>query len=41
LAACKLVDHSVIDNLYHLKSEFSLAGGELEIIGLKALKTDK
>lgn len=32
---CNLVDHTVIDNLMHLESDFNNAGGRLEIIGLE------
>lgn len=31
---CKLVDHTVVDNLLHLQHEFHNAGGNIDIIGL-------
>ncbi len=32
---CKLIDHSVIENLYHIKDDFTVDGGELEILGIE------
>lgn len=39
LSSCNLVDHTVIDNLHHLRLDFEHAGGSLEIIGLDEFKT--
>lgn len=39
VSACNLVDHTVIDNLHHLKLEFEHDGGTLEIAGLSEFKS--
>ncbi|MEK0421226.1 MAG: hypothetical protein RLZZ161_1077 [Bacteroidota bacterium] len=38
LSACNFVDHTVIDNLHHLKRDFENEGGNLTIIGLEELR---
>jgi len=35
---CKLVDHTVIENLYHIKDDFENEGGEFIIEGIEELK---
>ena len=35
---CKLVDHSVIENLYHIKDDFKNAGGSFTILGIEEFK---
>ena len=35
---CKLVDHTVIENLYHIKDDFKNEGGEFIIEGIEELK---
>ncbi len=35
---CKLVDHSVIENLYHIKDDFENAGGSFTILGIEEFK---
>ena len=35
---CKLVDHTVIENLYHIKDDFKNEGGEFNIEGIDELK---
>jgi MFS superfamily sulfate permease-like transporter len=34
LSNTRLVDHSVMDNLYHFQHDYKMRGGEVEIIGL-------
>jgi MFS superfamily sulfate permease-like transporter len=36
---CKLIDHSVIENLYHIKDDFTVEGGDLEILGIEEFKS--
>jgi MFS superfamily sulfate permease-like transporter len=36
---CKLVDHSVIENLYHIKDDFEAEGGSFTIFGIEELKS--
>jgi MFS superfamily sulfate permease-like transporter len=36
---CQLVDHSVIENLYHIKDDFEVEGGSLTIFGIEELKS--
>lgn len=31
---CKLIDHTVIESLHHIKDDFTVEGGSLEIIGI-------
>lgn len=31
---CKLIDHTVVESLYHIKDDFTVEGGSLEIIGI-------
>lgn len=31
---CRLIDHTVIENLYHIKDDFTVEGGSLEILGI-------
>ena len=38
LTDCKLVDHSVIETLHHLKDDFHLEGGSLTIKGIGQFK---
>jgi MFS superfamily sulfate permease-like transporter len=38
LENCNLVDYTVIDNLHHIKRDFQLAGGDLQVIGLEELE---
>lgn len=38
VSACKLVDHTVIENLYHLKDDFKNEGGQLIVEGISELK---
>lgn len=38
LENCNLVDYTVIDNLHHMKRDFQLAGGDLQVIGLEELE---
>ncbi len=35
---CKLVDHSVIESLHHLKEDFENEGGHLEILGIEEFR---
>jgi MFS superfamily sulfate permease-like transporter len=35
---CQLIDHSVIENLYHIKDDFTVEGGSLEILGIDEFK---
>jgi MFS superfamily sulfate permease-like transporter len=35
---CKLIDHSVIENLYHIKDDYTVEGGSLEILGIDEFK---
>ncbi len=35
---CKLVDHSVIENLYHIKDDFETEGGSFTILGIDEFK---
>lgn len=37
LSQCNVVDHTVIDNIIHLRSDFENAGGKLNVIGLDTL----
>lgn len=32
---CKLIDHSVIENLHHIQDDFTVEGGRLEILGIE------
>jgi MFS superfamily sulfate permease-like transporter len=38
LTACKLVDHTVIENLHHIKDDFENEGGSFSILGLEEFK---
>lgn len=38
LSKCILVDHSVIENLYHIKNDFDTEGGTLLILGIDEFK---
>jgi MFS superfamily sulfate permease-like transporter len=33
--ACKLIDHTVIESLHHVKDDFTVEGGSLEILGIE------
>jgi MFS superfamily sulfate permease-like transporter len=35
---CKLIDHSVIESIHHLKDEFKEEGGALTVIGIEEFK---
>lgn len=35
---CNYIDHSVIENLYHIKDDFTVEGGNLEILGIEEFK---
>lgn len=37
--SCKLIDHSAIENLYHIKDDFTVEGGSLEILGIDEFKS--
>lgn len=34
VTACKLIDHTVIESLHHIKDDFTVEGGNLEILGI-------
>lgn len=38
VSTCKLVDHTVIENLHHIKEDFENEGGIFEIKGLEEFK---
>lgn len=38
VSKCRLVDHTVIENLHHLRDDFKNAGGSFEVIGLDEFK---
>lgn len=35
---CRLIDHTVIENLHHIKDDFTVEGGSLEILGIDEFK---
>jgi MFS superfamily sulfate permease-like transporter len=35
---CKLIDHSVIENLHHIKDDFTVEGGSFTILGIDEFK---
>ncbi len=35
---CNYIDHSVIENLYHIKDDFTVEGGNLEVLGIEEFK---
>lgn len=38
LSQCNVVDHTVMDNIIHLRNDFENGGGALEVVGLELLK---
>lgn len=36
---CKMIDHTVIENLHHIKQDFENAGGTFEILGIDEFKS--
>ena len=36
---CKMIDHTVIENLHHIKQDFENAGGSFEILGIDEFKS--
>jgi MFS superfamily sulfate permease-like transporter len=36
---CKIIDHTVIENLHHIKQDFENAGGSFEILGIDEFKS--
>ena len=36
---CKMIDHTVIENLHHIKLDFENAGGSFEIVGIDEFKS--
>ena len=36
---CKMIDHTVIENLHHIKLDFENAGGSFEILGIDEFKS--
>ena len=36
---CKLIDHTVIENLYHIKDDFENEGGSFTILGIDEFKS--
>ena len=38
VTACKYIDHTVIENLHHMKDDFIVEGGDIEIIGIDEFK---
>ena len=38
VTACKYIDHTVIENLHHMKDDFIVEGGDLEILGIEEFK---
>ena len=38
VTACKLVDHTVIENLHHIKDDFENDGGSFTILGIDEFK---
>lgn len=39
VTACKYIDHTVIENLHHMKDDFIVEGGDIEIIGIDEFKS--
>lgn len=35
---CRLIDHTVIENLYHIKDDFESAGGSFDILGVEEFR---
>ena len=36
---CKMIDHTVIENLYHIRQDFENAGGSFQILGIDEFKS--